>query len=1081
MHFKRFAALFGGALAVAALCAAPADLTAGETAAPAQQLNLSTDPTAWLLWQLEQAHQNFDYELEQAALRRLIYLSPDDPGLKLEYLRLRMLNNAPQSELEALSAEICSKGSEAQCRSARFVQSDRYAMLSKMLEQLNSFNAEPEQNEATYARLARDFDLTALDDNTRLELYRFMLKVPSRRAAAEAGLKAFTEGQSGSLLFAARAEPLYHDLVFRRELDKAMAGLYESRSRASSLAKLQALCLKAGTEEERSYLRALIDDASYWQLLSDGDAALKRAKPDKARELYLKALKLRENPAEALLSLASLEAGLSKFDKALAWCRKARSGADAKLRAEISRRMQGLKYSQAQQHYQALQLEKSADEAALMQAAATLSEYARAPWELYTAAKAWQALGEDDRALALYAPYTNKAEYLYSYALLLASLNREDEALAAASKCRSAQCTELTDSLTLQRDYRAAMELYAQGQLPEAFAALQNLEPQLEPYMRQSLAALALELGDTVKARELYSKLAAEPDFAASARLQLALLELKADPKSGQQALDELLQQPELVSALSINELLKLGSALQEQGRSQEALKLFAKASPELDADGKIVKSQPQPLLTSSAVPAEQSAAVQLTDDSATAQGAAQFRSRLAKLPERTASGDLVRLEREYANLLSLMNQPEEALAVYQRAFYHHGLIHSPRPDPEEFTRAMLIPDAYQAGDWLTPSLTQRAAALYTQQSLRLEGGSYFKRDSGSGGYSDLTALTTTLQLSFPLGSGQGRIISDAVYLDSGSLGSAPYDSKFGRCYASGCDGSAQDDFGTALAFAYAGDNFSFDFGTAPQGFVYDDDYLWGGRYDFALGEAGVGLEVYRRAVTGSQLSFAGQSTDGVRFGAVRRTGAALNFSYDRGERHGFWAQAAFEHYSGHKVADNEALKLMGGWYQRLVNQNNREWRTGLSAMYWHFRQDLSGYTLGQGGYYSPQHYLSVGPNTSWRERSELWSYIVEASASLSWSKTADNERYPLSYLAEDLPDRDAIEAGDSSLGLSGRLYAAGLVRLSSRLALGAELTLQHADGYSPLYAGLFFTFYLDKWAGSLPLPVEPVLPWTER
>lgn len=1083
--------------ASAAVSAAKVPSSASCKKAQEQRLNLSTDPTAWLLQQIEEAHAKFDYELEQSAVKRLIYLSPDDLSYKIEYLRLRMLNAAPRSELNALVDEICSKGSQEQCRSARFVADSKYAMLSKMLEQLNSFNADGPQNEEVYARLERDFDLTALDNNTRLELYRFMLKVPSMRAQAEQELKAMSEGRTTNLLFATRAEPLYHQFVYNRALDEAMAGLYEGTTRAASLTHLKALYNKARNDEERAYLQSLIDDASYWQLIADGDEALKRGQSDKARALYLQAGALRDYPYEVYLSAGALEASLGHIDKALAQYQKALSGAGAVERSELHRRMQSLYYAQAKARWQALQQAGSSADPTEVDALLTaLAKYARAPWEIYTAAKAYQSQGLEDKALALFAPYTEKQDYLYSYALLLSSLHRDADAQAAAEKCRNPQCAELRDSLALQRDYRAAVHLYQEGEVSAAYQALLPLETKLEPYMRQSLASIALELGHKEKARALYTELTQRPDFTASAKLQLTLLALKDSPQAGAHALDDLLQQPKLISALSINELIELTTALQEQGRSREALKLFALASPELDAQGHAL--QPGALLltqqSGSAGPDAQilpadTAAPVLTDDAARAAAAAQeYRARPAAVHEQeqqstsaAAASDRVRLEREYAQLLSLMGSPEDALSVYQRAFYHHGLINTPKPDDVTFTHAMLIPDEYTEGDWLTPSLTQRAAELYEQQSVRLEGGTYYKRDSCEGGYSDLTGLTTTLQLVFPIGKGQGRIITDAVYLDSGSLGTSPYDSKFGRCYASGCDGSAQDDFGTALAFAYADDKFSFDFGTAPQGFVYDDDYLFGAGYDFEIGEASLGLEVYRRAVTGSQLSFAGQSADGVRFGAVRRSGAALNLSIDRGERHGIWAQAAFEHYSGHKVDDNDAVKLMGGWYQRLINQNNREWRTGLTAMYWHFEQDLSGYTIGQGGYYSPQHYLSVGPNTSWRERSENWSYVVDASVSLSWSKTEDNQRYPLAHLAEGLPDRDAVEDGDSSAGIFGRLYAAGMVRLSPRLTLGAELTLQHADGYSPLYAGIFFTFYFDEWAGSLPLPVEPVLPWTER
>ncbi len=39
--------------------------------------------------------------------------------------------------------------------------------------------------------------------------------------------------------------------------------------------------------------------------------------------------------------------------------------------------------------------------------------------------------------------------------------------------------------------------------------------------------------------------------------------------------------------------------------------------------------------------------------------------------------------------------------------------------------------------------------------------------------------------------------------------------------------------------------------------------------------------------------------------------------------------------------------------------------------MIWHYDKDLSGYTLGRGGYYSPQEYLSFSVPVIWRQRTE--------------------------------------------------------------------------------------------------------------
>lgn len=57
----------------------------------------------------------------------------------------------------------------------------------------------------------------------------------------------------------------------------------------------------------------------------------------------------------------------------------------------------------------------------------------------------------------------------------------------------------------------------------------------------------------------------------------------------------------------------------------------------------------------------------------------------------------------------------------------------------------------------------------------------------------------------------------------------------------------------------------------------------------------------------------------------------------------------------------------MTGYYYKVINQNNRRVTIGLNNMIWHYDKDLSGYSLGQGGYYSPQEYLSFAIPVMWR------------------------------------------------------------------------------------------------------------------
>lgn len=108
--------------------------------------------------------------------------------------------------------------------------------------------------------------------------------------------------------------------------------------------------------------------------------------------------------------------------------------------------------------------------------------------------------------------------------------------------------------------------------------------------------------------------------------------------------------------------------------------------------------------------------------------------------------------------------------------------------------------------------------------------------------------------------------------------------------------------------------------------------------------------------------------------GGVRADGGGLSLSYDRGEAHGIWSSLGADSLTGKNVADNWRVRWMTGYYYKVINENNRRVTVGLNNMIWHYDKDLSGYTLGEGGYYSPQEYLSFAVPVTWRQRTENWS-----------------------------------------------------------------------------------------------------------
>lgn len=168
-------------------------------------------------------------------------------------------------------------------------------------------------------------------------------------------------------------------------------------------------------------------------------------------------------------------------------------------------------------------------------------------------------------------------------------------------------------------------------------------------------------------------------------------------------------------------------------------------------------------------------------------------------------------------------------------------------------------------------------------------------------------------------------------------------------------------------------------------------DVVGGVSYSDDIGPLGYTLNAHRRPISSSLLAFGGQkdasSNTGTKWGGVRANGGGVSLSYDKGEANGVWASLSGDQLSGKNVEDNWRVRWMTGYYYKVINENNRRVTVGLNNMIWHYDKDLSGYSLGQGGYYSPQEYLSFAVPVMWRQRTENWSWELGGSVSRSHSR----------------------------------------------------------------------------------------------
>nr|EEY5958287.1 cellulose biosynthesis protein BcsC [Escherichia coli] len=442
---------------------------------------------------------------------------------------------------------------------------------------------------------------------------------------------------------------------------------------------------------------------------------------------------------------------------------------------------------------------------------------------------------------------------------------------------------------------------------------------------------------------------------------------------------------------------------------------------------------------------------------------------------------------RDGAKFEALAGDPTQALETYKDAMVASGVTTTRPQDNDTFTR---LTRNDEKDDWLKRGVRSDAADLYRQQDLNVTLEHDYWGSSGTGGYSDLKAHTTMLQVDAPYSDGRMFFRSDFVNMNVGSFSTnadGKWDDNWGTCTLQDCSGNrSQSDSGASVAVGWRNDVWSWDIGTTPMGFNVVD-VVGGISYSDDIGPLGYTVNAHRRPISSSLLAFGGQkdspSNTGKKWGGVRADGVGLSLSYDKGEANGVWASLSGDQLTGKNVEDNWRVRWMTGYYYKVINQNNRRVTIGLNNMIWHYDKDLSGYSLGQGGYYSPQEYLSFAIPVMWRERTENWSWELGESGSWSHSRTKTMPRYPLmNLIPTDWQEEAARQSNDggSSQGFGYTARALLERRVTSNWFVGTAIDIQQAKDYAPSHFLLYVRYSAAGWQGDMDLPPQPLIPYAD-
>ena len=410
-------------------------------------------------------------------------------------------------------------------------------------------------------------------------------------------------------------------------------------------------------------------------------------------------------------------------------------------------------------------------------------------------------------------------------------------------------------------------------------------------------------------------------------------------------------------------------------------------------------------------------------------------------------------------------------------------------PLPVDGYRRPVSSTPYSPTDTLEMDIDRNLAQLESQANPMLVAGLGVRAHSGDEGLNRLTEVGVPVQGSFsPWYTGTASIAILPVWLDAGSVNSSNLASFGANPLLSAAKKSLavsgeQTATGVGLLGGYTLGDFSGQFGTSPLGFPVSN-LVGMAAYapKFFDNTLTVRIEGLRQPVTDSVLSYAGTHANlsGVNaiapgvfgtspiWGGVVKTGGHLTAFYDD-QMYGAYGGAGAAWLTGDNVSGNSEIDALLGAYFRPFKYENWTLKTGISVYYAGYDKNLSGFSFGQGGYFSPQDYEALTFPIEYTGHSGPWSYLASVAVGIQHF----NERASLVF-PNNPSAQLALEALSPSTAFLGSTHNTGPAfnikgqleyAIDDSLSLGIAASLDNGNNYTEGIGKIYLRKTFDWFA----------------
>ena len=375
-----------------------------------------------------------------------------------------------------------------------------------------------------------------------------------------------------------------------------------------------------------------------------------------------------------------------------------------------------------------------------------------------------------------------------------------------------------------------------------------------------------------------------------------------------------------------------------------------------------------------------------------------------------------------------------------------------------------------RSGDPVLQSMDDDLEALASNSGTRADVRTEYRQRSGEVGLSKSQQVSGSAELSTGLGGGRVSARVNALSIDAGRPTGSGL-ARFGRNGTLEAQGivaakpsalvaaDTQQASGVVVSAGYSNNLVKADVGTTPLGFGKTS--IAGGITLTPRLSPSVTAKIWaeRRPVEDSVVAYAGthDPVSGTYWGAVRRAGGGASVSYDVAGT-GVYADGSYYRYNGTNVRSNRGIQANIGGYTRILKGRYSTLSIGINGNYQNYDNDQNYFSYGNGGYFSPQSFLSVsfpihyllrrpgGIEVDLNAAPGYQSYNQKAALLYPTDPAAQAQLDGLKALDDDVRSRfDSISQTGFGLAAGGSAY----YPINPRMKIGGELNYNTFGAYN--------------------------------